>query len=263
MARELAGKVVWVTGASSGIGEALAVAAAQSGAYLILTARRAPELERVRARCPDPSCVRVLPADLTDFDPAALAAAASEPFGPVDILVNNAGWSQRGRFDETRLEVYRQVMELDFFAPLALTQAVLPAMRQRGSGQVVMIGSVLSRIGTPMRTGYAAAKHALAGFTQALEAELWSEGIQVTLVMPGYIKTNVSMNALGPDGLPHARLDQSIAKGLPPEVCAAAIWKGVARQAPEITIGKERFALLAQRWLPGLVRRVLRRYRPQ
>jgi len=260
---ELAGRVVWVTGASSGIGEALAVSAAQAGAKLVLTARREQELERVRARCPDPSRVLVLAADLTQFDPVTLCAAAAKPFGPIDILVNNAGWSQRGRFVETQMEVYRQVMELDFFAPLALTQAVLPAMRERGSGHVVMIGSVLSRIGTPMRTGYAAAKHALAGFTQALEAELWSEGVKVALVMPGYIRTNVSMNALGPDGLPHARLDQSIAKGLPPEVCAAQIWKGVARDAPEITVGKERFALLAQRWLPGLVRRVLRRYRPQ
>lgn len=255
----ISGKVIWITGASSGIGESLALAAAAQGARLVLTARRTGELERVRQACPRPDEVCVLPADLMDFDAPALAAQAAAAFGPIDILVNNAGRSQRGRFADTDLSVYRQLLELDFFAPLKLTQAVLPQMRGRG-GHVVMIGSVLSRLGTPLRSGYAAAKHALAGFTEAVAAELWHEQVRFTLVLPGYIRTQVSVNAVNADGTPFGAMDSNTAAGMAPERCARKIWRAVERNREELLVGwKEGMFVYLKRWFPGVVAAGLKR----
>lgn len=260
---ELAGKVIWITGASSGIGEALAKAAVVRGARVILTARRREELDRVRLQCRDPDRAAVLPADLTDFNAVELAGRAAQCFGPIDVLVNNAGWSQRSRFAETDLKVYRQLMELDFFAPLALTQAVLPAMRvQARGGHVVMIGSVLSRVATPLRSGYAAAKHALAGFTEAASAELWRDQVRFTLVLPGYVSTQVSRNALAADGSAHGRMDRHSERGLPPDVCAERIWQAVERNRAEIGVGREAWAILLKRLFPSLVSSILKHYKP-
>jgi short-subunit dehydrogenase len=257
---QLADKVVWITGASSGIGEALAVAAAARGARLVLSARRAAELERVRARCADPRRVAVLPLDLSEFDAAAAARQAQDCFGPIEVLVNNAGISQRSLFKDTEQSVYRRIMELDFFAPVALTRAVLPAMQARGDGHVVMIGSVVSKIGVPLRTGYAAAKHALAGFTESARAELWREGIRFTLVCPGFVQTQVSVNALGPGGEKHGLVDEAIGKGLSADLCAGKIWRAVARDREEVLIaGREGWAVLLKRLAPPLFSYVLKR----
>lgn len=248
----IAGKVVWITGASSGIGEALALLAASEGAKLILSARRVQALERVRQACADPDNVAVLPVDLTDFDAPALAAQAEALFGPVEILVNNAGRSQRGLFASTEISVYRELMELDFFAPVKLTQAVLPQMRERG-GHVVMIGSILSRLGTPLRSGYAAAKHALAGFTEAAGAELWRDRIRFTLVMPGYVRTQVSVNALDAAGGRYGQMDAHTERGMAPERCARKIWRAVEQDREEVMIGwRESAAVQLKRFFPRL-----------
>jgi short-subunit dehydrogenase len=257
---KLAGKVVWITGASSGIGEALAVLASRRGAQLVLSARRKEELERVRRSCTDPDQVRLLPLDLTRFDPADAATKAGSHFGAIDVLVNNAGISQRSLLKDTDLGVYRRIMELDFFAPVALTQAVLPAMRECGAGHVVMIGSVVSKIGVPMRTGYAAAKHALAGFTEAAGAELWREGIRFTLACPGFVHTQVSVNALDGSGEVYGQMDKATARGLAPEVCAERIWRAVEKNRDEVLIaGLEGAAIRLKRFAPGLVSYGLKR----
>ncbi|MES2488219.1 MAG: SDR family NAD(P)-dependent oxidoreductase, partial [Pseudomonadota bacterium] len=133
---QLTGKVVWITGASSGIGEALAISASKRGAKLVLSARRADELARVQALCADPSKVALLPLDLTNFSPSEAAAKARIFFGDIDVLVNNAGWSQRSMTMDTDLDVYRRIMELDFFAPVALSKATLPSMIAKGGGHV-------------------------------------------------------------------------------------------------------------------------------
>ena len=162
---DLVDKVVWITGASSGIGEALAKLAAQRGAKLVLSSRREGELERVRQACPRPHDVAVLPVDLADFgDADALAAKASGFFGPIDVLVNNAGISQRTSMLDTGMAAYRQLMEIDLFAPIALTKALAPHWLERGAGHVVVVSSVFGTIAMARRTGYAAAKHALRGF---------------------------------------------------------------------------------------------------
>lgn len=253
-------KVVWITGASSGIGEALAVEAAARGAKLVLSARRDAELRRVRDRCTDPSRVAILALDLLDFDAPLATQTAAGFFGPIDILVNNAGKTQRGAVIDTQLSVYRQILELDLIAPMALTKAVLPAMRARGSGHIVMIGSIISRIGTPMRSGYAAAKHALAGFTEAAAAELWRDGIRFTLVCPGYVRTEVSINALNGDGQLHGLMDPNTDRGMTAAYCANRIWNAVQKNRAELLIGVlESTAVYVKRFAPWLVARVLRR----
>jgi short-subunit dehydrogenase len=257
---QLAGRIVWITGASSGIGEALAVSASRRGARLVLTARRAAELERVRALCAEPAKVAVLPLDLTAFDPADAAQRAETSFGPIDVLVNNAGWSQRGLVADTTMEVYRRLFELDFFAPLALTKAVLPGMRARGAGHIVMVGSVVSKVGTPLRSGYAAAKHALYGFTDSARAEFWRDGIRFTLIMPGYVRTNVSINALDAVGGAHGKMDRATERGMAPERCASAIWKAVENNREEVLLaGVEGGAVYLKRFAPGVLRSLLKR----
>lgn len=256
-------KVIWITGASSGIGEAMTLQASRAGAKLVLTSRRAAELERVKAACAQSANVAVLPADLTAFDAAALAQQAAAFFGPVDILVNNAGWSQRSLTLDTDMSVYRKLLELDFFAPVALSKAVLPSMVARGGGHVVMIGSVVSKFGAPLRSGYAAAKHALAGFTEATRSELWCSGIYFTLACPGFVRTQVSMNALSGSGGSHGKMDPNIAKGMRAEDCAAKIWSAVERNVEETIIGREAQLVHLKRFLPGVFSAVLKRIKAQ
>jgi dehydrogenase/reductase SDR family member 7B len=256
----LQGKVVWITGASSGIGEALAYQASAQGARLILSARREAELQRVRAACAHPEAVAILPLDLTDFDALDAAARAEACFGPVDILVNNAGISQRSTVLETSMAVYRRIFELDFFACVALTQALLPGMVARRQGHVVVISSVVGYVGTPLRSGYAAAKHALHGFYDAARAELWRENIHFTLVCPGFIKTQVSLNAITADGGQHGRMDEGQARGMAPDECARQIWKAVARRREEVLIGRrEAIFVRLKRYAPWLMSFALKR----
>lgn len=260
---DLAQKVLWITGASSGIGEALAIAASRRGAKLVLSARRAAELERVRGLCADPAQVAVYPLDLLKLgDPAAAAREAEKHFGPVDVLVNNAGISQRSLVLDTSMDVYRQIFELDFFATVALTKAVLPGMVQRRSGHVVVVSSVVGYISSPLRSGYAAAKHALHGFYDAARAELWRDGVKFTLACPGYVKTDVSLNAVTGSGGKHGKVDPSIARGVAPEVCAGKIWRAVEKDREEVLVGREALVVYLKRFLPGLFSYAVNRANP-
>lgn len=256
----LDGKIIWITGASSGIGEALAMRASAAGARLILSARRTSELERVKSACAHSQQVQLLPADLMQIDQLpALAEQAEALYQGIDILVNNAGLSQRSLLVDTELPVYRQLMELDFFAPVALSKAVIPGMIARGSGHLVAVSSVVGKMGVPLRTGYSAAKHALHGFYEAARAELHDQGIRVTLACPGFVQTDVSRNALTGTGAAHGKLDDAIAKGISPDYCAQAIWRAVAKQREEVVIGKEAYAVLLKRFAPSLLSKILRR----
>lgn len=257
----IAGKTVWITGASSGIGEAMALSASRRGARLVLSARRTEELERVRAACAHPDRVAILPLDLTCFDAEQAKRDAEAPFGPIDVLVNNAGISQRSLLVDTSMEVYRRILELDFFAPVALTKALIGDMQRRRSGHIVVISSVVGKMGTPLRTGYAAAKHALHGFFESARAELWRDDIRITLVCPGFIRTEVSRNAITADGGRHGRMDAAQDKGMDAMRCAEQIWAGVARDAEELYVGREKIAIYLKRWLPALVSAAVKRAR--
>lgn len=257
---QLKDKVVWITGASSGIGEAMALAASAQGAKLVLSARRETELQRVKQACANPQLVAVLALDLTDFDAEAMAGRAASFFGPVDVLVNNAGISQRSTVLQTEMGVYRRIFELDFFACVALTKVLLPQMVAKKGGHIVTISSVVGYVGTPLRSGYAAAKHALHGFYDALRAEVWREGVQVTLVCPGFIKTNVSLNAITGDGGKHGLMDDGQLRGMPAEECARQIWAAVGAGKEEVLIGaKEALFVRLKRHLPGLMSYAIKR----
>lgn len=257
MRNDFSNKVVWITGASSGIGEALAYAFSGVGARLILSSRRGDELERVRSACVHPELVKVLPLDLLDIPSFGVRTAeAIAAFGHLDMLVHNGGISQRSLVIETSLDVHRHVMELDYFSYVALTQAVLPHFVERKAGYFVVVSSVMGKIGTPMRSAYAAAKHALHGFFDCLRAEVSPMNIQVTILTPGYIRTNIALNAVTKDGSPLGKSSGNIEGGLPADKAAAQILRALAAGKFEAYIGKagpEKLALLLNRLAPGVV----------
>lgn len=189
-------KVVWITGASSGIGEALTYELVRRGARVIISARRKEELKRVQQQA-GASQVHVLPLDqeATDTFPAKVQTAI-DAFGQIDIMIHNGGISQRSYVKDTLPAVQRKVMEIDYFSYIELTRLLLPHWQQRKTGHFVVVSSVMGKIGTPMRSAYAAAKHALHGFFDCLRTEVWKDNIQVTIITPGYIRTNVSLNAV-------------------------------------------------------------------
>ena len=260
---DLDDKVVWVTGASSGIGEALAGRFAERGARVVLSARRVAELERVHQGLAEPERHWVVPLDLADA--AGLAPAVErvlELCGRVDVMVHNGGVSQRALARDTGLAVDRRLMEVDYFAVVALTKALLPSMRARGDGRFVVVSSLVGKIGTPLRSGYSAAKHALHGFFESLRAEEHAAGVRVTMVCPGFIRTEVSHHALTADGTPQGTLDRAQAEGMSAEACARRIVAAVEAGRDEVLVGgPERFAVLAWRLSPAFFRRLVRRAR--
>ena len=258
-----ADKVVWITGASSGIGEALAYAFHAEGAHVILSARRRSELERVREACAAKGAgeAMVLPLDLADA--AALAdkvKAALDRFGHIDILVNNAGVSQRALVDDTGMAVYHDLFEVNFFGPLALTKLVLPSMIARRSGHVVVVSSIAARFSSPLRSGYNASKKALHGLFDSLRAELWAEGVAVTLLVLGAVRTGISANAMRGDGSIYGRINRIQAEGMSTGHCAARILDAVARRRQEVMIASLPHRLMVWRshFFPRLAARALR-----
>ncbi len=257
---KFANQIVWITGASSGIGEALAYAFAREGANLILSSRRENELERVRQACafPERHMTQILDLSRPGMFPGIVAERVAQ-FRRIDVLVNNGGVSQRALAADATLEVERALMEVDYFGPVALTKAVLPSMRARRTGRIVVVSSVMGYVGTPGRSTYAAAKHALHGYFDSLRAEVWRDGIGVTLICPGYVQTAVSDNAVGPRGEKHGRTDGSTASGITAETCAAAIVRAVARGREEVYVGREAYAIYAKRFFPWLFSRIARK----
>lgn len=255
-------RTVWITGASSGIGEALAVAFHNAGARLILSARREDELKRVQGRCGGEPDTRILPLDMSLAETLEdKAKAALAMFGVIDILVLNAGISQRSLTRATDESVYRRLMEVNFFGPEALTRAMLPAMLERKSGHIVVISSIAGKFGVPFRSGYSATKFALHGFYEALRAEESRNGIRVTMVCPGFIRTEISVSALKGDGSKYAKMDPELAHGMPAEECARQILQGLARDKEEIVVAavRERMLVYLKRFFPGVLTKMVSR----
>lgn len=253
-------KLVWITGASSGIGEYLAYALNEEGARLVLSSRKTDELNRVKSRCKHPDSVHVIPLDVSDQDaiPKAVEEVISS-FGAIDILINNAGISQRELALNTQLSVDRQIMDVNYFGTIALTKAVAPHMQARRAGQIVVISSVMGKIGVPYRSAYAASKHALHGFFDSLRAELYPDGIRVSLICPGYVHTNVTVNALRGDGSPNSVMAESTKGGFSPDVFAKKALKAIKKQKREALIAKtEGLAVLINRFAPAIFARIAR-----
>ena len=233
------GKTAWITGASSGIGEALAKAFVAGGGNAILSGRNVLELERVARDTGAPDRCLILPFDTMDFAALPAKVKAAIAFrGGVDVLVNNAGISQRSLAIDTAFEVYETIVGVDLLAPIALTQALLPHLIARGSGQLVMISSVAGKAGVPMRTAYCAAKHGLVGYADSLRSEVAGQGVKVLVVAPGSVRTNVSRNALNADGSVRGASDAAIDNGIDPDEVARLIWEAVSNGTREMVIAE-------------------------
>lgn len=254
-----ADKVVWITGASSGIGEALAIELAKQGASLIISARREDELKRVKEACPNRDKIHILPLDLALHDTfRERTDKAISLFGRIDVMVHNAGISQRSLAKDTAPDVDRRLMEVNYLGTVALTKALLPHFLGRKAGHFVVITSLVGIIGSPMRSGYAASKHALHGFFDSLRAEVTHDNIDVTIICPGYVATNVSMNALTADGSPQNSMDNATANGLTPQQAAKQMAKAIQNKKFEVYVGKgEVWAIYLKRFFPSVFAKVL------
>ena len=233
---EFSGKTVWITGASSGIGAALAREWADRGAHVILSGRDEARLKQVAADCGE---TLILPFDVRDD--AALADATSQAVswkGGVDIAVANAGVSQRSQALKTDMQVYRDIIDIDLTAQIAFTQGLIAHMAERGSGNLLFISSIAGKVGVPMRTAYCAAKFGLAGYADALRAELSNKGVSVHVIYPGSIATDVSRNALTADGSKRGRSDKVIDEGIKPDDAAANMIDAVSAGEREIIVAQ-------------------------
>ncbi len=253
------GKVVWITGSSSGIGEAMAYALAAKGAQLVLSARNTNRLQKVKDQCASSERHLIVPLDLEDSSTFPdNVQTVLDKYNRMDMLINNGGISQRSPAADTSLETDRRIMETNFFGAVALTKAVLPTMLKSGSGHIVVISSLVGKFGTPLRSTYSASKHALHGFFNSLRAELSATGIKVLIVCPGFIRTNISLNALCADGSCHGVMDEAQDNGLAPEVCAEKIIQSIERGKDEVLIGgKELLGVYLSRFTPGIFNRII------
>ena len=259
-------KSVWITGASSGIGEACAYEYARGGNQLILTSSSREKLEGVAQKCRENGAadVLVLPSDFSDLEGISLSArTAWDAFGGIDILFCNAGISQRTSVEDTSMDMVRQIMEINYFAPVALTKVILPLMVAAGGGHIAVTTSIAGVFGFPLRCAYSSSKHALYGFFETLQAEYYDKNIRVTIVCPGRVRTNISVNALDKGGEKHGTMDPGQDKGLPAHKAAKKIVKAIRKSKREVLIGRgELIMVYIKRFFPGLCARLSRRIKP-
>lgn len=242
-------KIVWITGASSGIGSALAKIYADKGAKLILSSRKVSDLEKVKSECQISENVKILPIDLNDFDKAAVGVQkAYDFFGRIDVLINNAGISQRSLIVDTQFNVFKKLIEIDYLGTVALSRALLPFFIKQGGGHYVVVSSVMGKYGSPFRSGYAAAKHALHGFFDVMRMEHQKDNIDVTIICPGFVRTPIAMNSLRGDGSVLGVDDLATRKGMKVEEFARKMFRSVEQKKWEVSFGrKERLGVYLKR----------------
>jgi short-subunit dehydrogenase len=255
-------KVIWITGASSGIGEELACIFAKQGAKIVISSNEENELVRVKEKCGNGDNILALPLDLTETE--TFVAKVSEVlgrFGRVDILINNGGISHRSSAKDTGDEVLKKVIAVDFTGHAALTHAVLPPMIERKTGHIVVTSSLAGLLSIPTRAVYCAAKHALHGYFNALRAEVWRDGIKVTLVCPAGVRTRIGYSSLLGDGGKYGRTDEHIEAGMAPDVCAGLIVKAIVKGKEEVHLGRfgQKYPVFIARFFPSLYSWLLKR----
>jgi dehydrogenase/reductase SDR family protein 7B len=258
----LTGSRIWITGASSGLGREMAVQALSQGAKVVISARRRDALEAVRAASGRPGNAEIVVLDQSSLAESASAAReAMKAFGGLDLIVLNGGVSQRSLAIETDLKVDEQLMTVNYFANVAIVKAILPELIAQPSAKIGVISSLVGRVGSPYRSGYAASKHALHGFFDSLRAEI-PETVSITMVCPGFVKTDVSVNALTGDGSPLGTMDNAQARGLDVRSSAARALHAIDSRKLEVYIaGPEGKAIWLQRFAPALLARMLRKAR--
>ncbi len=254
-------RTIWITGASSGIGEELAYQTSAMGAHLIISARRENELERVKAACKAAASVMIVPMDLSDEQSVRKAASTVlSQVKNVDVLFNNGGISQRALTMETSQEVVRKMFEVNFFSNVLLSQLVAKRMIENKTGHIVVTSSLMGKWGFYLRSTYAATKHALHGFYDSMRMEIEKDNVFITILTPGFINTNVSRNALNEKGETTGEMDNNQAQGMSAEECVRVVLKGVAEKKFEVAAGgRELMGLKLKRFFPMMFEKVLRK----
>lgn len=253
-------KTVWITGASSGIGEAVARLLAPTGAKIILSSRRESVLESLKSSLPNQNRHFILPLDISNA--RALETIVSENkdlLDTVDVLINNAGISQRSLTWNATPESERQLMETNYFGAVTAASAVLPGMMKRKRGNIVILSSPAGKFGFPLRSSYAASKHALHGYFESLRAELKDTNIPISFLLPGRVQTQIGQNALQGDGTPANSSDERLARGITAEECAEAIIKATEKGSAEVYLGREQVLIYLHRYVPWLFRIIVKR----
>lgn len=249
------GKILWVTGASSGIGRAVAIELSTKKCHLILSSRNKKKLENVAALCNNNgSTTDVVPIDLSDSETIKNAGVyAIKKYQKIHGLYHFSGISQRSLANETDIKIVRQLFEINFFGIVELTKAVLPAMIKNGGGQIGVTTSIVGKFGFLHRSSYAATKHALQGFFESLRAENVSNNILVSIIIPGRVKTNISLNALNKHGKTYNKTDKGLQNGMLPDKAAKQIVKQLQNEKKEILVGgKELLMVYIRRFVPKL-----------
>lgn len=257
--------IIWITGASSGIGEALALKWASAGTQLILSGRNTQQLDQVAEICKNKGAqVSVISFDLTRKDEIAEAVEkVQNSVARIDVLVNNGGISQRSLLIDTSIEVGRRIMEIDFWGQVELTRLILPFLIKTGGGRIVVVSSLTGLFGFPMRSYYSAAKHALHGFFETLRLEHFKDNIKVTMVCPGMVRTNISIRALTSSGQEHGVMDKGQNNGVTADYCAAKIIQAVNRDRKEVVIGKKDVIMpYLKRYIPWLFYKIAQKIDP-
>ncbi|MFM6935248.1 MAG: SDR family oxidoreductase [Flavobacteriales bacterium] len=257
-------KVVWITGASSGIGEELVRQLDRAGAQLILSARNVEKLNEIKSSLSNATKHMVVPLDLAHAENVQdLAQQIVQSYGRIDLLINNGGISQRATAHDTSLEVSRKIMEVNFFGNIALTKAVLPIFRQQQAGQILVISSIAGKFGFHLRSTYSASKHALMGYYESLVMEEMSYGLKVTVACPGKINTPISTNAVTGEGKVHGQMDHNQATGMPVSECVSQLLQALVKNKHEVLIGnKELLAVQLKRFVPWLFWKLIPKQSP-
>lgn len=254
-------KPIWITGASSGIGKALARELSSRGAHVILSARSTDKLEAVKESLPHPEKAEVVTLDMLDESAVqATATKISSKYPNLFMLINNAGRSQRSKVIDTEYTVYKDLMNLNYFSVVHLTKQILPTLYKNNSGHIITLSSVAGKLGAPYRSGYAASKHALHGFFDCLRSEAWHYGVIVTLICPGFVNTPIAHNAVAGDGKALGKSDPDNENGMSPEYVAKAICDAAEKKKEEVLLGgKELMGIKVKRFFPGLLRSILKK----
>ncbi len=255
-------KVCWVTGASSGIGEGIVKQLASEGAIVVLSSRRREELERVQkqAGLNDKNSL-IVEMDLSESETFQQCySEIIKVYKKVDILFNNGGISQRSLVKDTELSTYKKIFDVNFFGNIALTKTVLQDMINNKSGSIVVISSIVGKVATQLRSGYSASKHALHGFYDSLRLEVADDNIHILTVLPGFINTNVSLNALTGNGEKYNKMDDALSEGMSVEECSYRILEAIENKHSEVIIAgiKENFAVVLKKLAPDLLDMLLR-----
>ncbi len=259
-------KTVWIIGASSGIGKALAVDAAKLLSNLVISSRNIDELEKVKAVCLNytQNCV-ILPLDLEkNNDYNSLAEEVNENFGSIDYLIISGGVSQRSLACETPIAIDRKLMEINYFGNISITKSVLPYMIKQKSGHIVVVSSIVGKFGFPLRSAYSASKHALHGYYETLRAEQKINNIDITMAIPGRVATNISNNAIVKDGSKYNKTDRGQAQGISAESCSRQIISAIKKNRKEVQIGGKEIAMVwIRRFFPFIFYRLVTNIQPK